>query len=382
MNIAFYAPLKAPSHATPSGDRRMAELIMAALSLAGHDVTLASTLRSYDGTGDAARQVAIRMAGEAEASALARRYRMAPAQRRPAAWFTYHLYHKAPDWIGPAVSEALGVPYLIAEASSAPKRAAGPWASGYAAAAAAIARADAVMAMTVDDALCLRPLVRGPDRLFTLPPFLDPAPYDAARRARAAHRTRIAGETGLDAAVPWLLAVAMMRRGDKLASYRRLGAALGRIADRDWRLLVVGDGPARAEVAAAFDDFDEGRIAYAGAQAAAALPAFYAAADIYVWPAVNEAYGMALLEAQATGVPVVAGRVRGVADIVRDGRGGLLTPPGHDDAFAAAVDRLLADQALRSRFGRSALEAVEERHSMTAAADILATALAVSGAGA
>ena len=46
MRIAFYAPLKAPTHPVPSGDRRMARLLMAALEAGGHHVTLASTLRS------------------------------------------------------------------------------------------------------------------------------------------------------------------------------------------------------------------------------------------------------------------------------------------------------------------------------------------------
>ena len=45
----------------------------------------------------------------------------------------------------------------------------------------------------------------------------------------------------------------------------------------------------------------------------------YAAADLYVWPAVREAYGIALLEAQAAGLPVVAGREGGVAEVVADG---------------------------------------------------------------
>ena len=56
MNIAFYAPLKSPDHETPSGDRRMARLLLATLERAGHELHIASHLRSYDGVGDAARQ--------------------------------------------------------------------------------------------------------------------------------------------------------------------------------------------------------------------------------------------------------------------------------------------------------------------------------------
>ena len=99
--IAFYAPLKAPTHPTPSGDRRMARLLIQALEAAGAEVALASDFRSYDGQGDAARQKALRAKGTAVADRLVGQYRALGDGERPTAWFTYHLYHKAPDWIGP-----------------------------------------------------------------------------------------------------------------------------------------------------------------------------------------------------------------------------------------------------------------------------------------
>ena len=91
------------------------------------------------------------------------------------------------------------------------------------------------------------------------------------------------------------------------------------MADLPWQLLVVGDGEARGEVAALFAPLRRAG-ALLGALPAAALPSVYAAADLYVWPACNEAYGMALLEAQAAGVPVVAGAEGGVAEVVVHGR--------------------------------------------------------------
>ena len=115
--IAFYAPLKAPTHPTPSGDRRMARLLMQTLELAGAKVELASDFRSYDGQGDPARQKALRATGDILAAELIERYRAREDSARPTAWFTYHLYHKAPDWIGPKVAAALDIPYLVAEAS-------------------------------------------------------------------------------------------------------------------------------------------------------------------------------------------------------------------------------------------------------------------------
>ena len=61
---------------------------------------------------------------------------------RPRLWFTYHVYYKAPDWIGPRVARGLGIPYVVAEGSRAAKRAQGPWALGHAGAEAALDRAD------------------------------------------------------------------------------------------------------------------------------------------------------------------------------------------------------------------------------------------------
>jgi glycosyltransferase involved in cell wall biosynthesis len=107
----------------------------------------------------------------------------------------------------------------------------------------------------------------------------------------------------------------------------------------------------------------------------AELPAVYAAADLYVWPAINEAYGMAFLEAQASGLPVVAGRTGGVPAVVADGVTGLLTPVGDAAAFAAAVARLLDDAGARARLGQAAIRRIAARHDERAAAHALAAAL-------
>src|SRR3977135_2231917 len=122
MRIAFYAPLKPPDHPVASGDRRVGQLLLDALRGAGHSPFVASRLRSYDGAGDPLRQTRLRAIGEGGARRLLRQWRTQPAAA-PDLWFTYHLYYKAPDWLGPAISTALGIPYVVAEASHAPKRA-------------------------------------------------------------------------------------------------------------------------------------------------------------------------------------------------------------------------------------------------------------------
>ena len=131
MRIAFYAPMKPPDHHLPSGDRQVGRLLMRALALGGQDVRLASRFRSWEGEGDPGKQAALREEGAREAARLVSAYRAESPEARPQVWFTYHLYYKAPDWIGPEVAEGpQAIPYLVAEASVAYKRAGGRLGSG------------------------------------------------------------------------------------------------------------------------------------------------------------------------------------------------------------------------------------------------------------
>lgn len=362
MRIAFYAPLKPPDHPVPSGDRRIAGLLFDGLRAAGHHPFVASLLRSYDGQGDPARQARLAAIGAGTARLLLRRWRRDPAAA-PDLWFTYHLYYKAPDWLGPAISAALGIPYLVAEASSAPKRAGGNWRIGQRAVEQALRRADAVLGLNPADRDCVLPLLRDLEDWFDFPPFLDATHYAAAPCPRA------------PSPAPRLIAVAMMRPGDKLASYRLLAAALAMLADLDWSLDIVGDGEARGEVTAAFAIFGP-RIRWRGALDETAVPAALAEADLFVWPAINEAFGMALLEAQASGLPVVAGAGGGVSGIVADRETGALVPPGDPAAFAAALRVLIRDPERRAAIGAAARARVLRVHDLLAAASRLRAILA------
>ncbi len=89
-----------------------------------------------------------------------------------------------------------------------------------------------------------------------------------------------------------------------------------------------------------------------------------AAADIFVMPSISEGFSNALLEAMWVGMPVVATRVNGAVEIIRDGENGLLVDVGDEQAFAAAVVDLLADQPRRDRVGRQASTDVRRRFSI------------------
>ncbi len=379
MRILFYAPLKPPDSDVPSGDRRMARLLEQALRHGGHIVERAARLRSLDIAGDADRQARIAMLGGRLAARLIARLRRRPFAERPRAFVTYHLYYKAPDWIGPSVAAALSIPYIVIEASIANKRASGAWAGGHRAICEAVAQARAVVSVNPADEEGLLPHVAAAERLHRMPPFLDAAPFAQAVRERPAHRDAVARALDLDPGQPWLLAVAMMRPGDKLASYRLLGAALERCRDQRWQLLVVGDGASRRDVAAALAPFAE-RVRYAGLREEAEMPALYAACDLFVWPAINEAYGMAILEAQAAGLAAIVGDAGGVREIVADGETGRVLPAGDDQAFAGAVASLLDDPDRRRAMGDAARAKVTRRHDLDAASAALTRVLAAAGA--
>ena len=377
MRVAFYAPLKSPNHPVPSGDRRVARLLMDALLLGGHQVDLVSEFRSFEGRGDPAAQAALRTQGQGIAADLVAQWsRDGLALPRPDLWLTYHLYYKAPDWLGPAVCRALGLPYVVAEASFAPKRAVGPWAIGHGAVQDALQQADLLLCPTADDMPALQSVARGSARLMRLPPFLDPEPYLEAARLRQQHRMQLGAALGVDAAVPWIIVSAMMRPGDKQASYQALEQVLAQLLDLPWRLVVAGDGPAGDAIRSALERAAPGRCHFAGECSAGRLAALYAASDLCIWPAVNEAYGMAMLEAQAAGTAVVSCAVRGVPEVVRDGLTGLLAPAGDFTGLAACARRLLLDAPLRAEMGRAAARFVVGERSTAQAARLLQEALA------
>ena len=82
--------------------------------------------------------------------------------------------------------------------------------------------------------------------------------------------------------------------------------------------------------------------------------------DVCVHPSLDEAFGISLLEAMAGSKPVVATRVGGISEIVRDGATGILVPPRDSSAIAAAVRALLSDKELSRQMGIAGRARVEQ----------------------
>jgi glycosyltransferase involved in cell wall biosynthesis len=126
--------------------------------------------------------------------------------------------------------------------------------------------------------------------------------------------------------------------------------------DRRLHLVVAGGGPEEATLrrrlgpAATFLGWLEGH----------ALAAAYASADLFLFCSVTDTFGQVILEAQASGLPVVAVATGGPAELIEDGRSGLLCPPDAR-ALADAVTGLAASRAARDRLARGGLAAVRRR---------------------
>src|SRR5690349_3295279 len=125
MRIAFYAPLKAPDHPVPSGDRQMGRLLMAALRSLGHEVEVVSRLRAFLPTAEPTAQYGLEAEARAEIIRLSQQWRSGIS---PDLWFSYHPYYKAPDLIGPDLARRFDIPYVTAEASYSGKRDREGWA--------------------------------------------------------------------------------------------------------------------------------------------------------------------------------------------------------------------------------------------------------------
>jgi glycosyltransferase involved in cell wall biosynthesis len=125
----------------------------------------------------------------------------------------------------------------------------------------------------------------------------------------------------------------------------------------DATLTIAGEGPLAASLAArARAHGIAPRVRFAGVEQQSAK--LFADADLFCFPSLWEPQGLALLEAQASGVPVIASAVDGILESVVDGRTGVLVPAGDPTALAAAIARLADDTDGRLRMARAARAAV------------------------
>lgn len=167
-----------------------------------------------------------------------------------------------------------------------------------------------------------------------------PADYGGAGTAAANGAFRVLTVGRLDAMKGFAVLL------DALAGLVREG--------RDVRLTVVGDGPEAAALAARADALGvAGRVDFRSALPPAGVTSELRRADAFCLPSLAEGVPVVLMEAMAAGLPVVATRVMGVPELVRDGESGLLVAPGRDEPLAGALATLAADPERRRAMGRA-----------------------------
>ena len=337
----------------PSGDRLMARSLIECLRQAGHYVEVISHLRALvRDPNDAAASCALIENADKERERIASVWKQ---QGAPDCWFCYHPYYKSPDLLGPALCAEFNLPYVTAEASYSHRRTEGFWGFAQERVLEGVNAAAANLYFTQRDKRGLREGSQSA-KLEQLRPFIHPI-------ETRAHQS--------DTQPLNLVSVAMMRSGDKWDSYVHLAAALAKIIDVPWTLHIVGDGPESEAIKALFDIIPAERLVWHGEKTLVQIATIFENSALYVWPGCGEAYGLAYLEAQSVGLPVVAFNTAGVPEVVDNGYSGLLTEQENDADFASAIKRLLTNDEERFRMANNAREHVLTKHSFKQASESL-----------
>ncbi|MEN8131640.1 MAG: glycosyltransferase family 4 protein [Pseudomonadota bacterium] len=136
----------------------------------------------------------------------------------------------------------------------------------------------------------------------------------------------------------------------------------------DWKLALIGDGPMRGVLESIVRGHGlEGSVLIVGQQTN--IEQWMAVGDIYISSSHREGLSNTLLEAMASGLPVVATRVSGVSELVEESGAGLVAEVGDMDGMAHALVRLVGDAPLRERMGAVGRQVVEQRYTIEAVAD-------------
>ncbi|MGI8541625.1 MAG: glycosyltransferase family 4 protein [Rubrobacteraceae bacterium] len=145
----------------------------------------------------------------------------------------------------------------------------------------------------------------------------------------------------------------------RLAPEKDIGR-LKRVLERlpGTRLAIVGDGPARRDLE---NEFAGTPTTFPGLLLGEELAAAYASADAFVFPSTTETLGMAMIEALASGLPVIAARGGATHEVVADGEEGFLYEPDDDGSLVKAARRIFEEDDLRERLSSGARNSAEER---------------------
>jgi glycosyltransferase involved in cell wall biosynthesis len=211
-----------------------------------------------------------------------------------------------------------------------------------------------------DELVALR--VAPPSRFDVIPLGFDLSRFAATSTERENMRIAARAELGLGPNAKVVTLIARLVPIKRVDRFLRSAAVVSQRSDAYF--LIVGDGELREQLrnspdAQALAD----RLVWTGFRTD--MPAICAASDVIVQSSDNEGTPVSLIEAQASGVPVVSTRVGGTASVVVDGVTGILVSAEDVDAFATAVVRLLRDLELSGRMGVAGRERALSMFSLT-----------------
>ena len=130
----------------------------------------------------------------------------------------------------------------------------------------------------------------------------------------------------------------------------------------DLRVFIAGPGDQKPYRVLAEKLGIAGHIEFVGAITQQQAPDYLGSLDIFVMPSLSESFGVAALEAEAMSVPVVATRIGGIPEVVRDGETGILLKQRDAEDLASAVLKILCEEGLRNRMGAKGRQFVQERY--------------------
>jgi glycosyltransferase involved in cell wall biosynthesis len=188
-----------------------------------------------------------------------------------------------------------------------------------------------------------------PGRTFVVPHVVDYARYARESAIPDSERRRLGAEWGLHGTTFIYVGRILVEKGlgyllDAFAALEQSG--------RDVTLLLVGDGPDEHELRERGRAKGVSSVVFTGFQESDALPALYAAADVFVFPTLGDTFGMVVSEAMACGLPVIATSASGeIRERVSDGENGYVIAPADSTALFDNMSRLADDRVLRRAMG-------------------------------
>jgi glycosyltransferase involved in cell wall biosynthesis len=351
MKLSYYMPFKPPGHHNPSGDLITGMELHDYLVRKNHTVTLASKLRC--------RWLYLKPWNYVSVALERKRIIQSLAQAPPDLWLTYHSYYKAPDVLGPACSRALSVPYIIFQGIYSTKRRRKLLTlPGFILNRIALTRARIVFTNKKGDELNLRRLL--PEhRVKYIAPGLTPEQFCFDVGSRLALREQWSvGDRRV------VITAAMLRPGVKSSGVKKVIESCQELIRRGNKILliVIGDGTNRDRLEQEGKEKLADNCLFLGKIPRHELYRYYSAGDVFAFPGIKESLGMVYLEAQSSGLPVVAYGDWGAKEVVVHKKTGLLSKASSPEQFTDNIESLLLNRDKRRTMCEAAKKHIRAHH--------------------